>query len=138
MNETTMFKINPNEPRAALTESFTRISGFYKKGDSYQEKFALFKLLFFPNGYLDGQSVEVGQQELNISQFVHKIDAPFAVEMSSSDPENVDDVKITGKFSILTKEDMLNHDATQSQIKRIDDAEEESRLRKEAELRAAD
>lgn len=36
MNETTMFKINPNEPTAALTESFTRISGFYKnKNDTY-------------------------------------------------------------------------------------------------------
>jgi len=58
--------------------------------------------------------------------------------MPSTDPDNVDNVKITGKFSILTKEDLLNHDATQSQIKRIDDAEDESKRRKEAEIKAAE
>jgi len=33
---------------------------------------------------------------------------------------------------------MLNHDATKSQIQKLDSAEEESKQRKEAELKAAE
>lgn len=73
-----------------------------------------------------------------MTQFVHKFDEPFSLDMVSTDPANVSDINVKGKFAVLTKDDMLNHDSSQSQIQRLDVAEEESKQRKDAELKAAE
>ena len=73
-----------------------------------------------------------------MANYVHKFDEPFSLDMVSQDTENVNNINVKGKFAVLTKDDMLNHDATKSQIQKLDSAEEESKQRKDAELKAAE